>query len=94
MLAGFQQALLWVSVLGGGALCLAILVVTIRHRLLSTREGDGGGRLAPAVRRGQQPSRATTIQALLAETFWVLVPMVMVLGLGAWIVAAYLGHSW
>lgn len=91
MLGGFQQALLWLAALGVVLVCAAILVVTIRHRLLRTVSDDGqktsggtDGRASASGRAGLQP--------LLAETFWVLVPMAMVLGLGAWVVAGYVGY--
>ncbi|MDO5102956.1 MAG: hypothetical protein Q4D91_08690 [Lautropia sp.] len=98
MLGGFQQVLLWAAMLGVVLACVAILVVTIRHRLLRAR-GPGAAALSDAhplpdlttdARRLLSP--VAGVRALLAEVFWVLLPMAMVVGLGAWVMSDYLGH--
>lgn len=100
LLGGWQLTLLWICVAGGVVVCAAILLVTLRHQRL---KGDGhpaagapsraSGRGQPGRPTGAQPvSRFARAQALLMEAIWVMVPLLIVLGLGAWVVASHLGY--
>lgn len=96
MLGGLQLTLLWLCVVGGVVVCATILLVTLRHQRLkggaveagypSTLSGAG------AQPGGKPVSRLVRAQALLMEAVWVMVPLLIVLGLGAWVVASHLGY--
>ncbi len=79
---GLQGLLLWIGVAVGAATCAAIFFVTVRHRL---RTQASTGRDRPT-----QADRGRDRRALLAEVLWVLTPMLMIIGLGWWVVAEWL----
>ncbi|MDO4681763.1 MAG: hypothetical protein Q4B17_03120 [Lautropia sp.] len=92
VLGAWQQALLWVCVVGGVLVCAAILLATLRHQRLKGA-GAPEGSTAMVSSDGEQPgSRCLRLQALLMEAIWVMVPLLIVLGLGAWVVASHLGY--
>lgn len=74
---GAQGGLFWLCVMLGVGSCLAVFWVTIRHyrqrnRLQASRTAQQGE--APVIYDS----------SLRAEVFWVLIPLLMVLGLGGW----------
>ena len=78
----WHDGLLWLCVGVGVLSCLLVFWVTVRHhRLRSRGQGSGTGDEEPVIYDS----------SLLAEIFWVLVPMLMVLGLGAWALAGQWG---
>ena len=91
-LGTWQQALLWVCVVGGVLVCAAILLVTLRHQRLKGLGEQEGRAAVLSSGEGQPGSRFLRLQALLMEAVWVMVPLLIVLGLGAWVVASHLGY--
>ncbi len=75
-----HELLLWFCVLAGLAICVAIVGVTIRHHRRR--------------RRGADPDAGSARSSLLSEVGWVLIPVLMMVLLGAWIVAErWPGHG-
>lgn len=73
---GLRLWLFILCVVGGVGGCALIFYVTIRHHL----------RRDQATMRGEEGEEDPVIHdsSLLAEVFWVLIPMLMILGLAGW----------
>ncbi|MDO5057955.1 MAG: hypothetical protein Q4E06_11620 [Lautropia sp.] len=72
-----QGWLFWLCVMLGAGCCVAVFWVTIRHHRQRTRL-----QASRAAQQGEAP--VIYDSSLRAEIFWVLIPLLMVLGLGAW----------
>lgn len=86
-LSGLRALLFWLCVVIGLGSCAMIFYLTIRHHRLRSKAMMRG----QADADGEEP--VIYDSSLFAEIVWVLIPLLMVLGLGAWALSGGEGEA-